>query len=90
MNNTLLLFQIELVHSALQFGILTHYHLHYFAVLVAESGTTKPQLAVDNWADVTVKFLHHVRNSTERSDFLRFNAYICHVIDDFACFELQH
>ena len=62
----------------------------YFAVLVAESGTTKPQLAVDNWADVTVKFLHHVRNSTERSDFLRFNAYICHVIDDFACFELQH
>jgi len=36
------------------------------------------------------KFLHHVKNSTERSDFLRFNAYICHAIDDFTCFELQH
>ena len=35
-------------------------------------------------------FLHHVKNSTERSDFLRFNAYICHAIDDFTCFELQH
>ena len=23
-------------------------------------------------------------------DFLRFYAYLCHVIDDFACLELQH
>ena len=29
-------------------------------------------------------------NSTERGDFLRFYDYLCHVIDDFACFELQH
>ena len=65
----------------------TEIHAHqracYFAVLVAESGAPKPQLAVDNWADVTVKFLHHVKNSTERGDFLRFYAYICHAIDDF-------
>ena len=57
----------------------TEIHAHqracYFAVLVAESGAPKPQLAVDNWADVTVKFLHHVKNSTERSDLMRFNAY---------------
>ena len=70
--------------------VYAHQRACYFAVLVAESGTTKPQLAVDNWADVTVKFLHHVKNSTERGDFLRFYDYLCHVIDDFACFELQH
>ena len=29
------------------------------------------QLAVNNWADVTVKFLHHVKNSTERGDAQR-------------------
>ena len=62
----------------------------YFAVLVSESGAPKPQLTVNNRTDVTVKFLHHVKNSTERGDFLRFNAYICHAIDDFACLELQH
>ena len=26
----------------------------------------------------------------KRSDFLRFYLYLCHVIDDFACLELQH
>ena len=57
----------------------------YFAVLVSESGAPKPKLTVSNRTDVTVKFLHHVKNSTERSDFLRFYAYLCHVIDDFAC-----
>lgn len=70
--------------------VYAHQRACYFAVLVAESGTTKPQLAVDNWADITVKLLHHVKNSTERGDFLRFYDYLCHVIDDFACFELQH
>ena len=30
MDITLLLFQIELVHSPLQFGILSHYHLHVY------------------------------------------------------------
>ena len=40
--------------------------------------------------DLTVKFLHHVKNSTEEGDFLRFYDYLCHVIDDFTCFELQH
>ena len=29
-------------------------------------------------------------SSSKRSDFLRFYLYLCHVIDDFACLELQH
>jgi len=33
------------------------------------------------------KKLPHVKYSSKRSDFLRFYAYLCHVIDDFACFD---
>ena len=32
----------------------------------------------------------YVKYSSKRSDFLRFYLYLCHVIDDFACLELQH
>ena len=32
----------------------------------------------------------HVKYSSKRSDSLRFYAYLCHVIDDFACLETQH
>ena len=28
--------------------------------------------------------------SAKSGDFLRFYAYLCHVIDDFACLDLQH
>ena len=70
--------------------VYAHQRACYFAVLVSESGAPKPQLTVNNRTDVMVKFLHHVKNSSKRSDFLRFNAYICHAIDDFACLELQH
>ena len=28
--------------------------------------------------------------SAKSSDFLRFLLYLCHVIDDFACLDLQH
>ena len=28
-----------------------------------------------------------MKNSSKRSDFLRFYLYLCHVIDDFACLE---
>ncbi len=31
------------------------------------------------------KKLSHMKYSSKRSDFLRFYAYLCHVIDDFAC-----
>jgi hypothetical protein len=58
--------------------------------LIAESGAPKPQLAVDNRAEVADKSLHHVKNSTGGGDILRFYAYICHAIDHFTCLELQH
>ena len=38
----------------------------------------------------TGKFISHVKYSSKRSDSLRFYLYICHVIDDFACLEMQH
>ena len=31
-------------------------------------------------------YLHYMNYFSKRSDFLRFYAYLCHVIDDFACF----
>ena len=32
------------------------------------------------------KYLHCVKNISEKVTFLRFIAYFCHSIDDFACF----
>ena len=61
------------------------------AVLVAELRTSETQYFVDNRTYITGKFLSHVKNSSKRSDFLRFYAYLCHVIEDFfACLETQH
>ena len=36
------------------------------------------------------KFLSHMKYLSKRSVFLRFYAYLCHVIEEFACLELQH
>ena len=49
-----------------------------------------PPPFVDNRTHKTGKLLPHMKNSSKRSDFLRFYAYLCHVIDDFACLDLQH
>ena len=38
---------------------------------------------VDHWTHKTGKMRPHVKYSFKRSDFLRFYAYFCHVIDDF-------
>ena len=38
----------------------------------------------------TGKLISHVKYSSKRSDSLRFYLYLCHVIDDFACLEMQH
>ena len=46
--------------------------------------------AIEIWSRHSGQIFHHMQNSTERGDFMRFYAYICHVIDDFACFEWQH
>ena len=47
-------------------------------------------LFVDNRTHKTGKLLLHMKNSSKRSDFLSFYAYLCHVIEEFACLELQH
>ena len=36
------------------------------------------------------KLIRHGKISLERSVFLRINAYLCPVIDDFASLDLQH
>ena len=39
----------------------------------------------------TVKFVQDEKYSAKSADFLRFYAYLCHVIEDFfACLETQH
>ena len=38
----------------------------------------------------TVKFVQNEKYSAKSADFLRFLLYLCHVIDDFACLDLQH
>ena len=58
--------------------------------LVAVRRTSQPQNFVDNRSHITEKKLSYVKYSSKRSDFLRFYAYLCHVIDDFACLDLQH
>ena len=58
--------------------------------LIAERCAPKSQDFVDNRTLKTGKMLSHMKYSSKRSDFLRFYAYLCHVIDDFACLDLQH
>ena len=55
------------------------------AILIAVWSTSETQHFVDDGADVTGKKLSYMKYSSKRSDFLRFYAYLCHVIDDFAC-----
>ena len=52
--------------------------------------TAKPQVGVDYRGQNTVKFVQNEKYSAKSADFLRFFAYLCHVIDDFACLVLQH
>ena len=53
------------------------------AVLIAERCAPKSQDFVDYRTHKKGKMLPHVKYSSKRSDFLRFYAYLCHVIDDF-------
>ena len=38
----------------------------------------------------SVKSVQNEKYSAKSADFLRFLLYLCHVIDDFACLDLQH
>ena len=50
----------------------------------------KSQMGVDYRGQNMVKFVQNEKYSAKSGDFLRFYAYLCHVIDDFACLDLQH
>ena len=54
--------------------------------LIAERCAPKSQDFVDYRIHKTGKMLPHMKYSSKRSDFLRFYAYLCHVIDDFCLF----
>ena len=66
------------------------YGSYNLAVLIAYQLTAKSQVGVDYRGQNTVKFVQNEKYSTKSGDFLRFFAYFCHVIDDFACLDLQH
>ena len=58
--------------------------------LIAYQLTAKSQVGVDYRGQNTVKFVQNEKYSAKSADFLRFYLYLCHVIDDFACLDLQH
>ena len=64
--------------------------LLYLAVLIANKLTAKPQVGVDYRGQNRVKSVQNEKYSAKSADFLRFLLYLCHVIDDFACLDLQH
>ena len=45
------------------------------------------QVGVDYRGQNTVEFVQDEKYSAKSGDFLRFYAYLCHVIDDFACLD---
>ena len=63
---------------------------YYLAVLIAYQLTAKSQVGVDYRGKNTVKSVQDEKYSAKSADFLRFLLYLCHVIDDFACLDLQH
>ena len=62
----------------------------FLAVLIAYQLTAKSQVGVDYRGKNTVKSVQNIKYSAKSGDSLRFLLYLCHVIDDFACLDLQH
>ena len=60
------------------------------AVLIAYQPTAESQVGVDYRGQNTVKYVQNEKYSAKSADFLRFLLYLCRVIDDFACLDLQH
>ena len=82
--------QIEVFHTVAattEHGEDGPYNL---AVLLANMLSAKPEVGVDYRGQNMVKFVQDEKYSTKSGDFLRFFAYLCHAIDDFACLDLQH
>ena len=58
--------------------------------LIVFQRAANSQVGVDYRGQNTVQFVQNEKYSTKGGDLLRFLLYLCHVIDDFACLELQH
>ena len=59
------------------------WHSYYLAVLIAYQPTAKSQMGVYHRGQDRVEFVQNKKYSAKSGDFLRFYAYLCHVIDDF-------
>ena len=57
-------------------------------MLIANKLTAKSQVGVDYRGKNMVKSVQNEKYSAKSADFFRL--YLCHVIDDFACLDLQH
>ena len=73
----------HILHTVAATEVDTRQKNHNLAVLIAERCALKSQHFVDHRTHKTGKMLHHVKYFSERSDFLRFYAYLCHATDDF-------
>ena len=71
-------------------GTLVNDGPYYLAVLIAYQLTAKSQVGVDYRGKNTVKSVQNEKYTAKSADFFRFMLYLCHVIDDFACLDLQH
>ena len=82
--------QVEVFHAVATTAENGEDGPNYLAVLIAYQPTAKSQVGVDYRGQNTVKYVQNEKYSAKSGDFLRFFAYLCHVIDDFACLDLQH
>jgi hypothetical protein len=82
--------QVEVFHAVATTAENGEDGSYYLAVLIAYQLTAKSQVGVDYRGKNTVKSVQNEKYSAKSGDFLRFFAYLCHVIEEFACFDLQH
>jgi len=76
--------QVEVFHAVATTAENGEDGSYYLAVLIVYQPTAKSQVGVDYRGQNTVKFVQNEKYSAKSADFLRFFAYLCHVIDDFA------
>ena len=79
--------QVEVFHAVAATAENGEDGTYNLAVLIANQSAAKSQVGVDYGGQNTVKFVQNEKYSAKSGDFLRFFAYLCHVIDDFACFD---
>ena len=81
---------VEVFHAVAPTAEHGEYGTYNLTVLIAYQLTAKSQVEVDYRGKNTVKSVQNEKYSAKSGDFLRFFVYLCHVIEEFACFELQH